>query len=247
MNCTHVERLAPLYAGGDLESDQAEAVRAHAESCARCGRLIAEYQENQGALRSYLPPEFDEATLAELRGAVRGGIAQMRAPSPWLRWLAPHWQWRPAAAAMALLLAGGWALYAHLDRTQSGAKPGSDPAAEPRRSQPTVTPQIVKVDPDADRAEERSTAQPQKLTRAPHRRSRAVERAAPQLPPAPEATPPALIAAEHRAWEAAAIPSPTDTPAEEMLRIEIQTADPNIRIIWLAPKPADVEDGLGAE
>ena len=27
----------------------------------------------------------------------------------------------------------------------------------------------------------------------------------------------------------------------DMLRIEIQTADPNIRIIWFAPKPSDAD------
>ena len=41
----------------------------------------------------------------------------------------------------------------------------------------------------------------------------------------------------HRA-EVAAIPSATTDP-QEMLRIEIQTRDPNIRIIWLSPKGTD--------
>ena len=31
------------------------------------------------------------------------------------------------------------------------------------------------------------------------------------------------------------------TGSAERLRIEIQTADPNIRIIWFAPKPTDMD------
>jgi hypothetical protein len=38
-------------------------------------------------------------------------------------------------------------------------------------------------------------------------------------------------------------PAPDESvEPREMLRIELQTADPNIRIIWLAPKETDTQE-----
>ena len=57
-------------------------------------------------------------------------------------------------------------------------------------------------------------------------------------PTAPGATPAGAVGSAP--WAGAAVPSAAaPAPGAEVSRIEIQTADPNIRIIWLAPRKSE--------
>lgn len=70
MNCTHIEKILPLYAGGDLGGKDETAVAAHLRSCDSC-RLLAEgYSRSQELLRSYEAPEFGSAFFDGIRSAV---------------------------------------------------------------------------------------------------------------------------------------------------------------------------------
>lgn len=70
MNCTHVKKILPLYAGGDLGSKDQIAVAAHLGTCASC-RLLAEgYGRSQELLLSYDAPEFGSAFFDGIRSAV---------------------------------------------------------------------------------------------------------------------------------------------------------------------------------
>jgi hypothetical protein len=70
MNCTHIEKILPLYAGGDLGGKDESAVAAHLRSCDGC-RLLAEgYRRSQEILRTYEAPEFGSAFFDGIRSAV---------------------------------------------------------------------------------------------------------------------------------------------------------------------------------
>jgi hypothetical protein len=69
MNCTHIEKILPLYAGGDLGGDE-HAVVSHLRWCDGC-RLLAEgYHRSQEILHSYEAPEFSSAFFDGIRSAV---------------------------------------------------------------------------------------------------------------------------------------------------------------------------------
>lgn len=233
MNCTRAKKLLPLYAAGDLEGRPERAVSAHLAACGECRRLAAEFERGRGwfgGAAAEFEPEFEEEFFEDLRSAVRREIAregQQSEPRSAFA-LLPGWKLLIAAAALLLLLVGSLLTYRSFDRRRpSGAQDKQfvrDWAGKPGR--PT-SPDEVATRPDHPRPTRPQTR---------HQRARIAR------PPEPErsvdglsarATRPELVAAPDEG-EHAAPPDSAESP--EPLRIEIQTADPNIRIIWFAPK-----------
>jgi hypothetical protein len=242
MNCTHIKRLIPLYVGGDLNTQQVAGVRKHIETCERCRDLVAEFEESQSWLRDFTAPQFDEAVFENLCGAVREEIARVESRPSLFDLLMPVWNIRSviaASLALALLTAGLW-LYT--SRSKSPDKPltvneGAVPVPK------GVTEQnhgdVI------DRREQRHSHR-QKLA-ASHRPHR--NQAPPVVNPKGETQLPILRVVainnhsigRHLGIQEIALPSQSDFAMDrnvdrEMLRIEMQTADPNIRIIWFVPK-----------
>jgi hypothetical protein len=223
MNCTRVEKLLPLYAGGDLPPRVAEAASAHLVDCEACRRLAAEYEQSRSWLVSAAAPEFDEQFFADLRGAVRREVALERAlPEP-RSGFALLIGWKPLAATAALLL-GGLLTYRSLEWQRPSAakdeqvvRERADEPGKPNSRSETAT-----------RQARPRQAQTQTIRRRPRR-----------TPPTEFAQPaPNLIVQEPRAvsGESEAAAQADSGAPPEALRIEIQTADPNIRIIWFVPQ-----------
>ncbi len=210
MNCTRIETWLPLYASADLPALQLAQVRAHLAQCESCAASAEEFAATNEWLRQVAAPEFDDAFYADLRYAVRQELAAEPVRSMWWRlpWL------KPCAVAAAVLLLAIFSLRLF----QTKGVPRSDIVKTPASPQP----------PDAARAPMPLTnqlAQTRKAVMTPRRIARQRVRAVPQ----PETAPAVIVAS--------AEPAPAANTAEpEMLRIEMQTADPNIRIIWFAPK-----------
>lgn len=118
MNCTHIEKLLPLYVEGDLDAERAETVLTHLDACRECQARATEYEESQNWLRSYSPPQFDETFFDGLRQSVQSEIAWAQRRPNFFQLIAPRWGWQPVmAAAMAVLvIVGGLALYARFHR-----------------------------------------------------------------------------------------------------------------------------------
>ncbi len=220
MNCTRIETWLPLYASSDLPALQLAQVRAHLAQCESCAASAEEFVAAHEWLRHVAAPQFDEAFYADLRYAVRQELASQPVRSMWLRllWL------KPCAVAAAVLLLAIFSLRLF----QTKGVPRSD---------------IVKTltspqQPDAARAPMPLTnqlAQTQKAVMTPRRIVRQRVRAVPQA----ETAPAEIVAS--------AEPAPAPNTAEpEMLRIEMQTADPNIRIIWLTPKTTNASVDVSA-
>jgi hypothetical protein len=236
MNCTHVEKLLPLYVEGDLEREQAEAVRSHLKSCQACSQLAAGYEESQSWLRSYAPPEFSDALFGDLRSAVRREIARAERRPTFFQLIVPRWGWQPVlAASLALLVvAGGLALYSRFGGAKQQSKPKEEIAGKPAPPHRTPPQQIATSSQDGGAAKGEAQPRPHPESPRPGFRKPPVAGLAKAEPAIEQpGVDPTTAAAGRGAGETA---STRAAAAPGMLRIEIQTADPSIRIIWFVPQ-----------
>jgi Putative zinc-finger len=241
MRCTHVEKLIPLFAGDDLPAREADALRRHLEFCLKCRRLAAEFEESRDWLRGFAAPQIDEAMLDGVRDSVLKDIGRIENRARWLQWIVPGWNLRFAFATSLALLLTGALLGLVINRRQSPDDPKNNRAEERKGGSDQVKlPPGKTLDDQANN--DKQTAPPKtdrrKFRREPTRRG-------------PGESP----QSEERMVEVDLITQNTDTvgpatdpsiapdPAgadpdadQDALRIEIQTADPNIRIIWFARK-----------
>jgi hypothetical protein len=207
-----------LVRAEDGEAPLGRRAAAHLTHCAACRQFAATSLPPLQGFREHHP--LGAGDLARVRAAVLRRAGAGRRPL-----VAGALRWSLAGAALALLVAATVVV--------GGRRPvgppvvGERPARTPAVSPPRVVappPQLIASSPDLPEAAELATG-------AAGTTSRPVAVAATrghERPPAVDAAPPqregaGVPAAE---WVAA-----DDAPA---LRIELRTADPDVRIIWLA-------------
>lgn len=274
MNCTHIEKLLPLFVEGDLDAKQAEIVLTHLDACPKCQGRAAEYEESQNWLRSYSPPEFDETFFDGLRQSVQSEIARAQRRPNFFQLIWERWGWQPVmAAAMALLvIVSGIMIYSRIHRapvTPVTSGPKGEIAQDQLKQPSTPDNQNVAAPPVnvAINTGRPSKSQPQRMQsefKEPLVVNAAIDTALPLaiakvLPPEAAAEYQDEIATSQNAAAAlehlldrfskpeaatenpdAGSSAPTNTtPAPGVTRIEMQTANPKVRIIWLAPKETD--------
>lgn len=232
MDCERVEALLPLYVGSDLEEENARLVTAHVQTCAGCARSAQEYVGANQLLQMFEPPQFSEATFAAVRSRVLREIErESSAPKSIFgleflrRSFQPRVMW--AVSTVVLLAVCLFAYYLIANRTSG-----------PRSVQPMVQ--------NGGGGEQKTREQKASKGIKPDITGTGVS-------PAPE-TPPHKLrlhqAARHppKAGVARAVPERTATysaepkgaapnasaTADKTLRLEIQTTDPNVRIIWFS-------------
>src|SRR5262245_27064151 len=243
MRCTHAEKLIPLFAGDDLPAREAAALRRHLESCANCRRLADEFEESRDWLRGFPAPQFDDAILDGMRDSVLQDIGRIENRARWLQWVVPGLNLRFAASMAALLLVAFIAAYVYRGKQRQMA-PDKD--------------NIVKTKQGSDQKNSNNSPQrddkgfrvnPSPTTQYPPRKR------GQRIDESPDVKPvqlPDLAIAKARISPLAInirtifdLPPDTDMAMDdaifnrEMTRIEFQTADPNIRIIWLTPKDSN--------
>jgi hypothetical protein len=267
MKCTRVEKFLPLYVADDLTGRRRKrAVENHLAACERCRRAAAEYHASREMFRaSALPPDFDGAFYEEIRNSVLARVTSDRTLAPPGR-LSGLFHARLAyAASLALLfVAAALSLHSYTRRTpEEGAR--RKMIANANHERPAI-PATIKT-PQASRPDANDRQIP-RLAREPARETTGGERRAPKSSPrvpreniesagnkataaAPGArrapvrdgrNPPApIVAATARAnaGEVAAAKGGGANARPEVSRIEIQTSDPNIRIIWLSAGAED--------
>lgn len=254
MNCRRIEEMIPLYVEGDLETDRAELVSAHLKSCVACSRLAGGFNESQEWLHSYTPPAFDSTFFDGLRNGVLSQIEDEKARPSFFQLIAARWRWDTAlAAALLLVILSGLAFYTYQRGFRTGAPP-EQIAGDP--SQPGEVP-APQDKPEPINEDRQRIAAPQPQHRHSTIRDAVAEVIGPAQPESIVGLPPDL-----------GIPLPTESniegtafsqadPAqgetqplvkapptsEVMTRIEIQTSDPTIRIIWFAPNNVEKNSG----
>ena len=237
MNCRRIEQLLPLYVEGDLKSSLTIQIASHLELCGRCNWLADEFKETQSWLRSHEAPVFDDAFVGDLKRSVLARVAEPGARASLFSSWITNWNRRQllALAATLLLVVGMLTLYFY----QSQARPNSNVVS------------IVSDSQDATKKEDRHLSPKESVTGADLKpKPFAVKRrhsfnshmraaiATPNLdvrPPRPEEE----VVSQANSIERVNSSADVVPDSGDMLRIEIQTSDPNIRIIWFAPKDVD--------
>lgn len=236
MNCRRIEELIPLYVEGDLDSAQSEEMGAHLKSCERCSAVCDEFRESQAWLRAFTAPLFDADFFDSLKRGVLTQIEGGQSRPSFFQLIARHWRLNTAlATATALLLVfAAIALYIYQNGT-GDEKRVKDDIAENSDSKDGQAPAVVNPEPRP--VVEQPAPRPRKPVTRPRpvlARSKQVSPAETDLPLISENTEPDISEIEP---QTELIASPVTPPG--MMRIEIQTSDPTIRIIWFAPKEAD--------
>lgn len=216
MNCTYAKELLPLFVTGDLSAADIDAVGEHVSRCDACRTQIAEIAAARDWLKQAANPALDEDFYDRIRGSVWNSIDADAGRPRWWTFPMPYWTSRPvmAMAAAVLLLVFG------LIAIRRGAGTGIEPdAPQPVAAAVTIPGPETTIGGTAPKQEPQ-----QKRIKQSNRTARALE-----IPVAPA----------HRSPLGDMAEAGSDTESIEesgMMRIEIQTADPNIKIIWLAPK-----------
>lgn len=235
MNCRRIAELIPLYVEGDLVERELGRVRSHVQDCAACRARLAEYEASQAWLRAAEPPDFDEAFVDTVRLGVMRELAASAATPLVERlkmWFAPR---RFAAAIAALIVIFiTLAFFIYQSRARFN-QPGNEMANG--TPAPPVEKKLEGPKP-APGAKPEAVHYPKHQT--PHRVAPAIARNL-RRPARHLNRPQDHLVAQQPLKAGPSVPSDIHNGAEgdEMLRIEFQTANPNIRIIWFAPKQID--------
>ena len=227
MNCKQLNELLPLYAGRDLDEKRARLVGEHVQICSACARAAGEYRDAVELTQHFAPPVFSDNLYASVRRQVMQQIEDEPTapllPQMFVSWFRPRLTW---AVASALIIAFGFfALYLVVRR------PGG--VRQIAEKHPTVTEQ-----PGSNATQPKTNPASPGIAQKPavdkRRRRNSVNRsplvAAKTLEPSRSDNSPNL-----RDPEAANnLPAVDAAPEKSPLRLEIQTKNPNIRIIWFS-------------
>lgn len=240
MNCRRIEKLMPLFVEGDLDVRDMNAVSLHLNDCRGCSQMMSEYGESQNWLRTYSPAEFDSAFFVDLKQSVMQEIERNPARPTWLQRLSERWFWKPtwAMAMVMLVLAGTLAFYIYSGKTKSDSTEIVNSQDQPEPQQPQQEQRDEKPQPklglnngfnDRLAVQHNQKHFRQTLERIIKDKS-------------PVITPEQSLNFEFIA-DSLSDNNPIDiglfeglTIPEDTTRMEFQTGDPNIRIIWFAPK-----------
>lgn len=215
MNCRRIEELIPLYVESDLDESQSQAVSLHLASCEACGLLLTEYRDSQQWMRSQATPEFDDDFFDDMRRGVLRSLEE-KPQVNWVHRIAERFRLRPvmAVAAALLILIGGLALYIYLGKEVPHAINKNEVAEDQQEKM------------EEQKEHEQQDTEPEKRR--------------PRLPRHHDRK--AAVAQKQKVTETLPAVGPgmiSQSSNEGKTRIEIQTKDPNIRIIWFAPRPDD--------
>jgi hypothetical protein len=260
MHCKHIQELLPLYVGRDLEKKLAKLVKAHVQSCAECARLAEEYGEAQQLLQLFEPPPFSEAVYAGIRQRVLREIGR-ESTAPTLPQLVaslfrPRIRWAGAAALLLAVSVVAFYFIANrrndrqqvadsgrtVDQTRSDERPSApsqddesavSPSPSGKQSDgppPASTGRNTGADTTiAGSVNRTGQSQRRKSPGASANRARSVAVNTPDRWMTGGAFPESSNLAEPDA-----VPARDPATSAKTLRVEMQTKDPNIRIIWIS-------------
>jgi hypothetical protein len=244
MNCKRAAEFLPLYAADDLDAARAEEVASHVIVCEGCRRVADEFRESRALLvEAFETPEFGAEFYAGIRSSVLKRISRDREPSTpsfvaalFGRRLAYATTFAVALVALALALQhfrGGVR-----ETTPQERRGWPEASPQPNVKNNETTPKLTYAATNPRREPTRRAAPDQRREPMPQTLARDGERA--QLARVmPSSVDGAREASESAPTAVGSAPAAAANAAPEVSRIEIQTADPNIRIIWLAPKVSE--------
>ena len=247
MNCKDVQELLPLYVGRDLEERRAKLVMAHAQSCTECAGSVDEYRETRELLQQFAPPPFSEDVYAGIRQRVLHDIGR-EAPAPGLpqqlsRLLEglfrPRLRWAVATALLVAVFVLAFYFIGNRANERRDVRELADSSSKVGPTSPSIKedvhtpPSTVKNKGPVPVLD--GTHQP------PRRKSRGAtdDRTSSVAVNKPDtrSTNVQTSPDANNLTEPDAFPAQEPASSEKTLRVEMQTKDPNIRIIWFTPQP----------
>lgn len=230
MNCKQVQELLPLFVGHDLEEVRERIVAAHLQSCLACFYAAKEFSVTRQLLREYESPAISQEVYAEIRWRVLRKI-EAESTRPWTTQMVaslfrPRLSWALASVLIVVLVlaiyfsANQRELEPFLAINSATVQPNVNTKADQRSPgdrQPPLPPTHQSSVTDKQRIEVR---------RFQPKRSRELitDRGTKTVPVSPQTS----------LSEPTLVPALDSTASEKALRMEIQTKDPNIRIIWFS-------------
>jgi len=234
MNCRQVEKLLPLFTSHDLSDERVRSITVHLQTCARCAAGAKEYRETSQLLQEFVPPEFSEDSFAEIRRDVWRQI-ETASDAPTLRgllagWLQPRLVWAAAITLLVTVSAVGIYFIANRGTTQPSVADKPAPVNRNTENEPkdkeSPTPRLASK--GASDIHPAPGSRPRQRTHQKVVTDQLNSLALNASGHASNSTPPLTA----NTTESAASFKKDTT---KTLRLEIQTKNPNIRIIWFAP------------
>ncbi len=241
MNCKQVEQLLPLYVSRDLDPEREHLIAAHVQVCANCHGAADEYRETRELLQNFTAPAFNQGIYDQIRSGVWREIeGEAAAPSMSeviAGWFTPRLAW--GAATAVLIVVAVFAIYFIAGRNTARNVAGSSPevkrnlpngdnGAQPPRDTSTAAPSASRDGIKGQR--------PAYIRVTERRGRRKLDRTNTLVANAGESLP--SRATSPTINNAAKPDSSSAGDSGKILRMELQTSNPNIRIIWLShPEP----------
>ncbi|MEJ7622473.1 MAG: zf-HC2 domain-containing protein [Pyrinomonadaceae bacterium] len=226
MNCTEIDELMPLFVGGDLDAGEHVSVASHLVACSECRVCEGHYRDTMLMIATQDAPQFSDAVYAGMRARV---LSEIDAHKPSLlagfaALVRPH---AKLAIASVLILLAATIL---LNRLGTVSEPPG--AVATRLLSAPIVPDLLsepgalrtglrRAVPSNTRPTQTTVGRPSERRPAASRRRRERSIYTTSTAITPDAA-------------AVAALSPGTTEAQPPMRVEMQTKDPNIRIIWFS-------------
>jgi putative zinc finger protein len=226
MSCKHIQELLPLYVGRDLDEKRERLVATHVESCPACAAEADEYRESRQLLQEFAPPAFSDTVYANMRQNV---LRDIKSNGPTFAESVASFFRPRLTRAMATLVLIAFALFGLYFLTNRQPAP-NQMVINPIPAVPTVP----RESPENKSAPQPSRSDQTDRTAANQpRRQRNYRKAI-----ANESSSVAVNAVKQSPLNRDVSPTMMDSfpPPDEgnIIRVEMQTKDPNIRIIWFS-------------
>ena len=245
MNCKQVEKFLPLYAGREVSPGRAQLIAEHLKECASCTEAAAHYDDARELMRALEAPAFADEFYADIRRNVWRKIEAESRPSRFAAmtaWLQPGFVWTAAALLVTFSIAGVYFAAKRLT---------------PRPDAIASVPAVV-VLPEQPRSENHDSriSNPDKKPKPPRQADMPRRGSRPGRMVAPDRPNPTVVYSSDAQVTRIESSSPiigTDSSdlnfgsSSKILRMELQTRNPNIRIIWFTerePKPVAHPKGI---
>jgi len=230
--------MLPLFVGRDLDESTTHSVAAHLSVCSECSLSENEYRELMMMIGQFSPPAFSDSMFAGIRQRVQRDIENAGNAPTLTQILAdyfrPRFGWYVAAALLVTI--AGSAVFFTTVRNQNRpliADNGTAQSIAPHIGQ-SIESQSPEAFPDAARPVDPPQGKVVKTTAGrayrSHRGVRSVTAIAGNQ-----------LAVKTESKTTLAIPAATNVAhisaaaaVESPLKMEMQTKDPNVRIIWFA-------------
>lgn len=236
MNCTQVEKLLPLFVGRDLDERSELQVSAHVETCEKCAGAALEYRESRQLLQEFALPTFSDDVYAGIRQSVWREIESESKVQPFSEivagWFRPRLVWATASVVLIAITALGVYFLANRS-TRPGALGEKVPQVSPTPENKQLA---VRAGDDELKAPlspgRRKTLEGRQANDRQKQRRRDRDWAPDRVNSLAVNSPDA----KSMKAEAPATAGVVTHVSEKTLRMEIQTKNPNIRIIWFSQR-----------